>query len=376
MQSPLFLLFGGVSREHRVSVASAQHLARELSSCRCWFIDRDGAVHECDARRLIEHPRAFERDFDAGGPGGPTGAGVWPDLERAVDALDPAVARSAVFVLALHGGAGENGTLQRVFEARHLAFTGSGSAASARAFDKVEAKRIVAAAGVRVVAGAVLPVGDEAAIRRALEVLYDQHGALMVKPVADGSSVGLHAIQAADDIAAAAADIARDGCAYMAEALVRGTEVTVGVVDGGVVDGGVVDGGVVDGGVVGGEDGPYPLPLTEIRVDAGRVFDYDGKYLGLGTQEITPAEIAPELARAASRAGVAAHRALGCEGYSRTDFILVGGEPVFLETNTLPGLTAASLIPQQLRAAGVTMAGFLAAQIRLAARRRDAAAAR
>jgi D-alanine-D-alanine ligase len=351
MQPPLILLFGGTSREHRVSVASAQYLANVLSSCRCWFMDRGGAVHECDARTLIEHQRAFERDFEPGRAG--TSA-TWPDLETAMDALDPDLARSAVFVLALHGGAGEDGTLQRVFESRNLAFTGSGSAASARAFDKVTAKQVTAAAGVRVVPGAVLPAGDEAAICSALHALHEQHGALIVKPVADGSSVGLHVIRRAGDIAAAAGDIARDGCAYLAEALVRGTEVTVGVVD--------------------SNDGPRALPLTEIRVEDGRVFDYEGKYLGQGTQEITPAEIAPELASRASKAGIAAHRALGCEGYSRTDFILVDGEPVFLETNTLPGLTAASLIPQQLRAAGISMADFLAAQVALAARRRDSAA--
>jgi D-alanine-D-alanine ligase len=348
MQPLLILLFGGTSREHRVSVASAQYLANVLSSCRPWFMDRGGAVHECDARTLIAHQHAFERDFE---PGATSTSATWADLDRAVAGLDPEMARSAVFVLALHGGTGEDGTLQRVFERHALAFTGSGSAASARAFDKVTAKRAVAAAGVGVVPGAVLPAGEEAAIRGALDALHAQHGALIVKPVADGSSVGLHVIRNAEDIATAAGEIARDGCAYLAEALARGTEVTVGVIDDG--------------------DGPRALPVTEIRVDEGRVFDYEGKYLGQGTQEITPAEITPERADAASQAGITAHRALGCEGYSRSDFILVDDQPVFLETNTLPGLTAASLIPQQLGAAGIRMADFLAGQIALAIRRRD-----
>jgi D-alanine-D-alanine ligase len=108
-----------------------------------------------------------------------------------------------------------------------------------------------------------------------------------------------------------------------------------------------------------------------VRTDPGRAFDYEGKYLGKGTKEITPAEVPPEVSRAAQDLALRAHAALECEGYSRTDIIVGRRGPVFLELNTLPGLTRMSFIPQQLAAEGTTMLQFLEGQIDLARRRRD-----
>jgi D-alanine-D-alanine ligase len=106
-------------------------------------------------------------------------------------------------------------------------------------------------------------------------------------------------------------------------------------------------------------------------VDPGGAFDFAGKYLGRGTRELTPAEVAPEVALAAREAAVTAHRALGCAGYSRTDLIAGTRGIHFLETNTLPGLTRMSFIPQQLAADGRTIEAFVEAQLRLAELRRD-----
>ena len=130
-----------------------------------------------------------------------------------------------------------------------------------------------------------------------------------------------------------------------------GTELTVGIVDDG--------------------RGTRALPASEVRVEAGRAFDYEGKYLGKGTREITPAEVPPEVSQAAQRIALAVHKALGCEGYSRTDVICGPKGVVFLEINTLPGLTGMSFIPQQLAAEGTPMLAFLEEQISLARRRRD-----
>lgn len=342
MPNPVLLVFGGTSSERRVSVASAQHLVSVLGACRSWFIAPDGAVHECSAKDLAQHEQPFERDFQ------PQSPAFAPGLEQAILGLDD---RSTVFVLALHGGAGEDGTIQALFEAQNLAFTGSGSRASAAAFDKSVAKALVAERGVRTVPGFVLHESDAVAMERALRELYGRHGSLVLKPVADGSSVGLHAVLTLADVAGAASAMASQRRAYLAEPFVRGTEVTVGVVD--------------------RKGSPHALPPTEIRVEQGRMFDYEGKYLGHGTQEITPAEISETGWEQACQAAIIAHQALGCEGYSRTDLILVDDEPVFLEINTLPGLTRASLIPQELRAEGSTMADFVAEQVEIAVKRRD-----
>jgi len=178
----------------------------------------------------------------------------------------------------------------------------------------------------------------------------------VAKPVADGSSVGLFHVRDAGEARDAAEAIAGAGREYLAEAFVEGRELTVGVVD--------------------DARGTRALPVSEVRVDPGRVFDYEGKYFGRGTIEITPAEVAPDVARAAHALAVTVHRALGCEGYSRTDVIVGARGPVFLEINTLPGLTRASFLPQQLAAEGTSVRDFLEGQLSLARRRRDWAACR
>jgi D-alanine-D-alanine ligase len=173
----------------------------------------------------------------------------------------------------------------------------------------------------------------------------------VAKPVAGGSSVGLHHLGSVADAQRAASAIAASGEEYLAEAFVSGSELTVGVVD--------------------DERGTRALPASEVRLEQGRAFDYEGKYLGKGTREITPAEVPAEVSRAAQKVALDAHKALGCEGYSRTDVICSDRGPVFLEINTLPGLTRMSFIPQQLAAEGTSLKSFLAGQLTLARKRRD-----
>lgn len=343
----LIVLFGGDSGERRVSVASAQHIVEVLGECEPWFLSPEGSVHRVTSADLARHARPFETDFVPASPP------VFSSLAAALDAAP----RDAVFVLALHGGAGEDGTVQRELEVRGLAFTGSGSAASARAFDKRAAKEVALARGVAVAESIVLPRGDAARAREALAAFVARTGRAVVKPVADGSSVGLHHVRSPDDVEPVAAAVgAQAAVAYLAEAFVEGTELTVGVVDFG--------------------EGPRALPASEVRVLPGRAFDFEGKYLGKGTIEITPAEVPTEVSSAARALALTMHVALGCEGYSRTDVIASARGPVFLETNTLPGLTRASFLPQQLAAEGVSVGAFLAAQVSLARRRRAAERAR
>jgi D-alanine-D-alanine ligase len=103
-----------------------------------------------------------------------------------------------------------------------------------------------------------------------------------------------------------------------------------------------------------------------VRTAPGGAFDYAGKYLGQGTEELTPAPITAAQRVDAQALAVLAHQTLGCGGYSRTDLILTEEGPTFLETNTLPGLTRASFIPQQLAAAGKDLRAFLLRQLDLA----------
>jgi D-alanine-D-alanine ligase len=336
----IVLLFGGASSERRVSVASAQHMLERLPRARALFESPAGQIFEVAAAELQAHERPFETEFVPRSP---------PRFASLGAALDASMANDprAVHLLGYHGGAGEDGTVQRLLEERGLAFTGSGSLASAKAFDKTWAKRLASAAGVPCAAERLLPRGDAQGCMRLLSELVQQFGRAVAKPVAGGSSVGLYHVASPADVVAAGNAIAAAPEAYLAEEFLEGRELTVGVVEG-------------PGGTV------RALPCSEVRLDAGHAFDYAGKYRGRGTTEITPAQLEPELARAAQALAITAHQALGCEGYTRTDQIITPRGPVYLETNTLPGLTKRSFIPQQLEAEGTSVVAFLEGQLALA----------
>ena len=336
------ILFGGPSSERKVSVASAQNVASVLEQAEAWFWAPDGAIHRVERAALLGHERAFEKEFTPAGD---------PAYRSLTEALDDPRSLELTFFLALHGTGGEDGAAQKLFEDRRIAFTGPGSDASAKAFDKEWAKQLATAAGVPVAESMHLPRGDQATIGSALLGFLGRHERIVAKPVASGSSVGLHIIGSVADAQRASAAIATSHEEYLVEAFVSGTELTVAVVD--------------------DERGVRALPASEVRVEKGRAFDYDGKYLGRGIREITPAEVPPKVSKAAQRVALAVHKALGCEGYSRTDIICSANGPVFLEINTLPGLTRMSFVPQQLAAEGTSMKSFLEGQIALARRRRD-----
>jgi D-alanine-D-alanine ligase len=324
----VIVLFGGRSDERHVSVASAQNVVRTLGAPLAWFWAANGAVYDVNRDELLAHPNPFTNDFQ------PSRPAIWPDLDTALDTLpvdDP------VFLLALHGGEGEDGTVQRMMEGRGIAFTGSGSAASAAAFDKGRAKEIVKDR-VRIAESRV--VQDVRNIDATISDMLQRHDKIVLKPLAGGSSRGLFFLERGEEIPAL------DPIPYIVEQFIAGRELTVGVVEGG--------------------DGPFPLPVIEIETDPGARFDYEGKYLGKGTREICPAKIADTMRDEAQSMSLAAHIALGCEGYSRSDLIASPEGVYFLELNTLPGLTTSSLVPQQLHEAGISFRDFLEQQVAIA----------
>jgi D-alanine-D-alanine ligase len=337
------ILCGGRSSERLVSVASAQNVSRALPEAAVWFWAKSGEVYRLSPEALAAHARPFEQELAPVGP-------------VAFDSIDAALAsteaQGKTFFLGLHGGEGENGTLQARLEQRGLAFTASGSLASARAFDKAVAKQLVGAAGGTLARAHRLEPDTEAALTGRLEALFAEAPRWVLKPVADGSSFGLFHLKDRAQCAAAAAQLHALALPYLAEQFIEGRELTVGVVD--------------------DEGGPVALPPSEVRLAPNAAFDYAGKYLGHGTEELTPAPLTEAERGQAQALAVLAHRALGCAGYTRTDMILTPGGPVFLETNTLPGLTKASFIPQQLAAAQRGLADFLARQLALARARAGA----
>src|SRR5689334_5555284 len=175
----VIVLFGGRSDERHVSVASAQNIVRTLGSPLAWFWAPEGAVHDVAIDDLLSHQRAFENDFH------PKRPAIWPTLEQALDTVpvdDP------VFVLALHGGEGEDGTVQTWLETRALPFTGSGSDSSAAAFDKGSAKAAVRGK-VKLAEERVVKAPGEVA--RVAHEMLERHKRIVLKPLAGGSSRGL-----------------------------------------------------------------------------------------------------------------------------------------------------------------------------------------
>ncbi|MDR3486580.1 MAG: D-alanine--D-alanine ligase [Bradyrhizobium sp.] len=321
------ILFGGTNKERLVSVASAQALHMALPEADLWFWDVADTVHEVRSQDLLNHARPFEDEFKPGSRG--------VALEQA---LDKARAEDRLLVLGLHGGRAENGELQALCEMRGVPFTGSGSASSHLAFDKVAAKRFAALAGVKAPEGIAL---------EDIEAAFAQHGKLIAKPARDGSSYGLIFVNAKQDIVAVR-NAARTE-EYVIEPFVSGIEATCGVLE------------QPDGSV-------FSLPPIEI-VPAEGGFDYTAKYLLKSTQEICPGRFAPDISAQIMDQALRAHRALSCSGYSRTDFIVSAKGPIYLETNTLPGLTKASLYPKALKAQGIEFPDFLQDQILLAQKR-------
>ncbi|HMH62461.1 MAG TPA: ATP-grasp domain-containing protein [Bradyrhizobium sp.] len=321
------ILFGGTNTERLVSVASAQALHEALPEADLWFWDVSDTVHEVQSQALRSHARPFEDPFKPGTRG--------IGLEQA---LDQAKAEQRLLVLALHGGRAENGELQVMCEMLGIPFTGSGSASSHLAFDKIAAKRFAAIAGV------MAPIGLRLEDIDAALVEYDK---LIAKPVRDGSSYGLIFVNSTQDIAAVRNAAKTEE--YVIEPFISGVEATCGVLE------------QSDGSVI-------ALPPIEI-VPAEGGFDYTAKYLLKSTQEICPGRFAPEITAQIMDQAVKAHQALSCSGYSRSDFIVSQQGPVFLETNTLPGLTKASLYPKALKAQGIEFVDFLQGQIALAAKR-------
>jgi len=319
------ILFGGSNKERLVSVASAQALHAALPEADLWFWDADDTVHQASGQALVAHGKPFEEPFTADGV----------RIGTLIEALDRASAEDRVWVLGLHGGQAENGELQVMCEIRGVPFTGSCSAASHLAFDKIAAKRFAVLGGVAVAESVSLDDAESALAR---------YGKLIAKPVKDGSSFGLIFVNAKQDLIAVRAAATTEE--YLIEPFIAGTEATCGVLE------------QSDGSLI-------ALPPIEI-LPADGAFNYFAKYLAAATKEICPGRFSPEVTAALQSEAIKAHRALSCGGYSRTDFIVSANGPVYLETNTLPGLTAASLYPKALQAQSISFVDFLQQQIALA----------
>lgn len=279
------LLYGGVSAEREVSLGSGKAAAAALE-------------------------KSFEVDrFDVS------------TTERLPAGLDP---RRHVVFSTLHGSFGEDGTIQTMLDEAGVIYAGCDAASSARTFDKVATKRVLEAVGVPVAGEIALDAGERVSARSVIERLGDN---VVLKPVAQGSSVGLAFARGEAEIEAALQGL-EPGWRWLIEPRIVGREATIGVLDG------------------------EAMGIVEIKPRSG-AFDYSSKYTKGLTEYIAPADFSEDFTRRIRELATRAFAACGCRDYARIDFMVdQGGNPYFLEINTLPGLKETSLLPMSAGVCG------------------------
>jgi D-alanine-D-alanine ligase len=250
--------------------------------------------------------------------------------------------QTQVVFLALHGTYGEDGTVQQQLDALGVPYTGCDAEASRLAFDKVLTKQHCVKAGV--------PTARFVAVDSAAAGWPETFSPpLVVKPVRQGSSVGLQFVERAADWPAALQAALQFDSAVLAEEKIIGRETTVGILGGQV------------------------LPVVEVRPKAGS-YDYQNKYTAGATEYFCPASFDPATTGRIQAAALGAFRAIGGRDYARVDVMVrADGSPVVLEVNTLPGMTATSLLPKAAAAAGLNYAELCQRMVDLALARKPAA---
>ncbi|MCD6321323.1 D-alanine--D-alanine ligase [Candidatus Bipolaricaulota bacterium] len=269
------------------------------------------------------------------------------------DGLPQRLAPYPVIFNIIHGGAGEDGTLQLLFDLLGKAYVGSGPLASALAMDKLETKKTLASKGIPVPKGFALdPENREELLSKLPEELSPP---VVVKPRGQGSSVGLRLVREMGELPEAVDEVMKGFERVLVEEFIPGRELTVGVLE--------------------KEDGLLVLPPLELRPQ-GELFDWEAKYTPGRCEFLCPAPLSPDREARVREVAAEAFRALGCRDLVRVDIRLApDGTPYVLELNTLPGMTEMSTFPRMAAAAGMSY-GELVEGLLLRALARLPAAAR
>jgi D-alanine-D-alanine ligase len=261
-------------------------------------------------------------------------------------ARDRAEGRLDLAFIMMHGEQGEDGQIQALLGAMGVPHTGSDVVASALCMDKRRTQTMLRLHGLPVPPFLTLEPGAWGQDpERLLDAVEEEVGyPCVLKPLRGGSSVGVQFPGSREQLSGAASDwFAEDGGALLCEKKIAGRELTCGVIE------------------VPGSAGWQPMPLaaTEIRPLKGEFFDYHCKYTPGATDEITPAALTAEQTEQVQALAVKTHQIMGCRGFSRTDFMLGDGGLWILEINTIPGMTATSLLPQGAAARGIDYGALL-----------------
>ena len=320
------VLMGGNSAERDVSLASGAGIIAGLQKLGHETFAIDTAL---GAGQLTAHRQAQ----NAGIKEEPPSVDVLSNIsnETAIQTVSsPDLKQVDLVFIALHGGMGENGTIQALLDLTGIAYTGSGVLASAIAMDKDITKRIFIASGIPT-ADYILKFSKDIVDENALinEINASVGFPVVVKPNDQGSSVGLDIADSPNELFKIAKKAALYSDKVLFEKYIDGRELTVAIL------------------------GDRALPVVEIRPKGG-FYDYHHKYTTGMTEYIFPAPISPDEDKRLREMGLMAFNALNCDGYARVDFRMnPAGELFCLEVNTLPGMTQTSLVPKAAKAAGI-----------------------
>ena len=333
------ILMGGPSAERDVSLASGCHVVEILDRNRYEIHpieigeDLKWYLHHIDSP-LLAPGRTIRREVTLD-------RSYTPPSTTYSELVTARVLKGRVDVLfpVLHGPGGEDGTIQGYLETLDIAYVGSGVLASALTMDKARCKVFLRAMGLPTPDWTFFSRSDWESRGEDLSdyLLESFPKGMVVKPNNQGSSVGMSLLEAGEDPSSAIHQAFQLSVEVLVENRISGREFTCGVI---------------------GKETAEALPVTEIKTQSG-FFDYESKYQPGGAEEITPAVISEELSREIQTLALRAHRACGCAGITRTDFLLDDGKPVILEINTIPGMTRMSLIPRACTAAGLDFEAIL-----------------
>lgn len=295
------ILFGGPSSEHEVSISSAKNILenidRELFDVLEVFINKE-CLYE------IEGKSYSEKD------------GLEEIKKRKVDVVFPII----------HGAYGEDGVLQKKLEEINIPFIGSSSKVSSLSIDKNQTNLILNTNGILIPKSFVITKNN---------IEHNCNYPIIVKPIDEGSSVGLSKFKNAIDFKSSLDKVFKKHDEMLAQEFIEGREFTCGIIE--------------------KHKEVIPLVATEVILTKGEMFDYDAKYTLGGCEEVTPAKIDEETMKRIQSLAVNCHNVMGCKSLSRTDMILKENNLYVLEINTIPGMTKTSFIPAEASACGYSM---------------------
>lgn len=343
MKKTIALVYGGDSSEHEISIKSGKNIAGHIDRSRyeVWEVIIRGSDWRVVGESDEQCYQIEKGDFSF--------------IIKDEGEESRRVKFDKVLIM-IHGTPGEDGLLQAYFEMIGMPFTSCSAEVSLLTFNKYACKCFLRDSGINLAKEIFLRKGDSYC---ANEIVSKLGLPLFVKPNNGGSSFGVTKVKRVEELEPAIINAFKEDSSILIEEFIEGREMTNGVFENGIIT--QLERESLNENASLAKSGLstelFRLPVTEIISD-NEFFDYQAKYLG-ASKEICPAEITPSLSNKIVDISHKIYRRLGCKGIVRVDYIVRGNEVFFLEVNTVPGMTQMSLVPQQLKTAGISLIEFI-----------------